>query len=199
MIEPARLEVFLAAGYAGFLILVASLLEWLGRHSHRRSGQFRTAGFKYHHQLDVWECPTGRHLHRHGLDPARKIRRYRASAHHCNACHQKAACTDSHDGREIVHHSEDWIETQAGRFHRVLSLTLALLALVILGIEMFRHPTSPKLELLGCMLILVLARGRAWLRQLRRRDSVPLSSGWAPGASQAGENVRTQLGRPNHF
>jgi len=83
MIGPLHIEIALAAGYAGFLIVVASGLEWFGRHSHRRSGQFRTAGFKYHGGLDVWECPCGHHLHPHYRDPVREIVRYRAPAHTC--------------------------------------------------------------------------------------------------------------------
>ena len=73
MIGPLHIEIALAAGYAGFLIVVASGLEWFGRHSHRRSGQFRTAGFKYHGHLDVWECPCGHHLHPHYRDAVREV------------------------------------------------------------------------------------------------------------------------------
>jgi hypothetical protein len=103
MIAPLHVEVALAGGYAGFLIVVASGLEWFGRHSHRRSGQFRIAGFKYHGQLDVWECPCGHHLHPHYRDPVREVVRYRAPAPTCNACTRKNDCTDSEHGREIIY------------------------------------------------------------------------------------------------
>ena len=113
MIGPLHIEVVLATGYSAFLIVVASGLELFGRHSHRRSGQFRTAGFKYHGQLDVWECPSGHHLHPHYRDPVREVVRYRAPANTCNACARKNDCTDSEHGREIIHSSESWVETQA--------------------------------------------------------------------------------------
>jgi hypothetical protein len=166
MIGPLHVEVALAAAYAGFLIVVASGLEWFGRHSHRRSGQFRTAGFKYHVHLDVWECPRGHHLHPHYRDPVREIVRYRAPAHTCNACARKNDCTDSEHGREIIHSSESWIETQAGKFHRVLSLTLLFLATLILIAEMFRYRTLPEVLLPGFILALVLTRGQSLVREL---------------------------------
>jgi len=166
MIGSLHIEVALAAGYAGFLIVVASGLEWFGRHSHRRSGQFRTAGFKYHGHLDVWECPRGHHLHPHYRDPVREIVRYRAPAHTCNACARKNNCTDSDNGREIIHSSEPWIETQAGMFYRVLSLTLLFLATLILVAEMFRYPILPEVLLPGSIFALVLTRGQSLGREL---------------------------------
>jgi len=175
MIGPLHIEVALAAGYAGFLIVVASGLELFGRHSHRRSGQFRTAGFKYHGGLDVWECPRGHHLHPHYRDPVREVVRYRAPAHTCNACATKNDCTDSEHGREIIHSSEPWIETQAGKFYRVLSLTLLFLSALILIAEMFRYPALPEVLLLGSILALVVTRGLSLTRELlagqNRNDS----------------------------
>ena len=159
MNTPVHIEVWLAAGYTAFLVVVAGGLEWFGRYSRRRSGQFRTAGFKYHQHLDSWECPCGHHLLPHYRDPVRPVVRYRAPAHTCNACHKKPDCTDSDEGREILHSAEPWIESQAGRFHRGLSLALLLLAAFILIVEMFRHPVSPDFWFLVCVLALVMARG----------------------------------------
>ena len=183
MIGPLHIEVALAVGYAGFLIVVAAGLEWFGRHSHRRSGQFRTAGFKYHDHLDVWECPCGHHLHPHYRDPVREVVRYRAPAHTCNACARKNDCTDSEHGREIIHSSESWIETQAGKFHRVLSLTLLFLAVLILIAEIFRHPTLPEILLPGSVLALVLTRGLRLARELPARQN-----------SDGSESVRVAFG-----
>ena len=183
MIGLLHTEIVLASAYAAFLIVVASGLEWFGRHSHRRSGQFRTAGFKYHGHLDVWECPRGHHLHLHYRDPVREVVRYRAPANTCNACPSKNDCTDSEHGREIIHSSEPWIETQAGTFYRVLSLTLLLLAALILIAEMFRYPTLPEVLLPASILALVLTRGQFLVRQLLVRhnrdgsESMPVAFG----------------------
>ncbi|HEY7002079.1 MAG TPA: hypothetical protein VH330_10080 [Candidatus Udaeobacter sp.] len=171
MIGSLHIEVALATGYSAFLIVVASGLELFGRHSHRRSGQFRTAGFKYHGQLDVWECPSGHHLHPHYRDPVRDVVRYRAPAHTCNACARKNDCTDSEQGREIIHSSESWIETEAGKFHRVLSLTLLFLAVLIVLAEMLRYPTLPEVLLPGSVLALVLTRGLFLTRELIARQN----------------------------
>src|SRR5262249_21596435 len=95
--------------------------------------------------------------------------RQRAPAHTCNARARKNNCTDSEHGREIIHSSESWIVTEVGKFYRGLSLTLLLLAALILVAEMFVHPTLPQVLLLGPVLALVLTRGlyltrERWLR-----------------------------------
>ena len=46
------LEALLFAGYAGFLLLAAIVLEWLSAHTHRRALRYRTAGFSYQEQHD---------------------------------------------------------------------------------------------------------------------------------------------------
>ena len=56
------IEVFLVGAYSVFLFLVAFGLELVARYSHLRSKQLRVAGFRYHRQHDIWECPTGQHL-----------------------------------------------------------------------------------------------------------------------------------------
>ena len=79
------LEVFLAAGYAIFLVALAALLEWVAKHSHRRTDQLETVGFRYHPEMDRWQCPVGTHLvriHTH----EHRVARYRAPAHACNSC-----------------------------------------------------------------------------------------------------------------
>jgi hypothetical protein len=139
MIHGIHIEVILAAGYALLLVGVAAILEWLARHSHRRSEHYRNSGFTYKRKLDVWECPTGQHLKRVETDFERKIARYRAPAHKCNVCHCKTDCTDSDNGRELESRLDVWVQSELRRFHRGLSLTLLLLAAVILAVEILRH------------------------------------------------------------
>ena len=71
-------EAIAAAGYAAFLVVVALGLDNLGRHTHDRSGRFRTQGFSYHPGLDLWECPEGEQLRPFGIDHQRRVARYRA-------------------------------------------------------------------------------------------------------------------------
>ncbi|HVU08109.1 MAG TPA: hypothetical protein VHG89_06165 [Verrucomicrobiae bacterium] len=140
MFHGIHIEVILAGGYALLLVGVAVILELIARHSHRRSEHFRHSGFTYQKRLDVWQCPTGIHLTREQTDFQRKIATYRAPAHHCNGCHLKGNCTDSHHGRVLESRMDAWLQSELSRFHRGISLTLLLLAVLILAAEMFRHP-----------------------------------------------------------
>ena len=139
MIHGVHIEVALAIGYALLLVCVSVVLEWLARHSHRRSEHYRHSGFTYKRKEDVWQCPTGFHLTREQIDFERKIAIYRAPAHRCNHCHCKKDCTDSNDGRVLESRMESWVQSELRRFHRGVSLTLLLLAVLILAVEILRH------------------------------------------------------------
>jgi hypothetical protein len=132
------LECWLALGYAVFLALIAFLFELVSRHAYRRSLRSSTVGFTYHSDRDVWQCPEDQHLFPVFADTAKGISIYRAPASACNTCRSKDACTDSTTGREIVRMENRSIEYGMRRFHRGLSLTLVLLAILILSVEMFR-------------------------------------------------------------
>jgi hypothetical protein len=164
-------EVVLAAGYAAALIAGAFVLEWLSAHTHRRALRYRTAGFSYDRALDHWECPEGERLWPHEFDDERRLVRYRAKAHVCNACPRKAACTDSDHGREIVRPLDPWPHSEAGRFHRGIALVLVGLALLILVVEAARHHRP----LEAALLLAVIATGvlaTRWLaRDLRAHPS----------------------------
>jgi Transposase DDE domain len=155
-------ETFLVAGYAGFLLVAAVVLEWLSAHTHRRSLRYRTAGFSYDEQHDHWQCPEGQHLWPHEFDHERRLVRYRAKAHICNGCPRKDACTDSDRGREIVRPLDPWPHSEAGRFHRGLSLMLVALALLVIVLGGVRNHGSADAALQLGLLVVALAIGR-WL------------------------------------
>jgi hypothetical protein len=159
MIYGIHIEVILAAAYALLLVGVAAVLEWLARHAHRRSEHYRHSGFIYHRQLDVWECPTGQHLTRVETDFERRIARYRAPAHHCNACHCKKDCTDSETGRELESRLDAWVQSELRRFHRGISLALLLLAAILLIVEWFRHQTARDWLVLALLLFPIAIAG----------------------------------------
>ncbi len=152
MISAIHPEVLLAAGYGLLLILIAAGLEALAQLSHRRSLQYQTAGFTYHQQHDAWKCPVGQELRRTETDHARRVARYRAPAHACNACGIKPQCTDSHQGREIERPLDAWLVAEVSRFHRGISLTLLLLATFILLAEILRYNRPSDLIVLGSLL-----------------------------------------------
>jgi hypothetical protein len=164
-------EAVLAAGYAGALVLGAFLMEWLSAHTHRRSLRYRTAGFTYQPDHDLWICPEGEHLWPKEFDRERRLVRYRAKGAVCNACPRKDDCTDSANGREIVRPLDAWPHSEAGRFHRVLSLLMVVLAVLIAGVAAVRN-TAPA-ELATLLVVLGGAAGAAhWLlRDLRRHPA----------------------------
>ncbi|HWR37356.1 MAG TPA: hypothetical protein VN622_15960 [Clostridia bacterium] len=159
-------EIILALGYAGFLVAVAALLELIARHVHRRSEQATTAGFTYRRDLDVWECPDGRSLHREETDTLLRVSRYRAEAHHCNACVFKFRCTDSSSGRVIEQRSDSWLDSGLYRFHRGISLALLVLAGMILFVEMIRNQYKLQEEVL--LAVSFISVGTLGLRLFRR-------------------------------
>jgi hypothetical protein len=132
------LECILMLAYAVSLALIALVLEWVAHHAHRRSLGLSTAGFTYHPDSDIWKCPEDQHLLPVYSDSARRTVTYRAPAAACNACPCKAACTDSSQGREIERSNLSGLEYGMKRFHRAVSLTLLVLASVILAVELVR-------------------------------------------------------------
>ena len=159
MPQTIDIEVLLAGVYAVFLLLVALGLELVARHAHHRAKQMRIAGFRYHRHHDVWECPTGQQLKPIATDYARRLVRYRAPAHICNACSIKHLCTDSEEGREIEHNPDSWLESEIARFHRGISLALLFLAGLLLVVEMIRHRRPTELLILSGFLIPIALLG----------------------------------------
>lgn len=160
-------EVLLAAGYAGLLTIGAFLLEWLSAHTHRRSLRYRTAGFAYDAAQDHWQCPEGQHLWPHQFDRERRLVRYRAHAHICNGCPCKDACTDSDQGREIVRPLDPWPHSEAGRFHRGVSLMLIAVSLLVVVVAALRHHAAGEVALLAGVASVAVLAGRWLLRDFR--------------------------------
>jgi len=166
-VSPIATEVWLAAGYGVFLVLSALSIEALSAHTHRRSLRWRTAGFDYDEVQDRWRCPEGQNLWPHEFDHERRLVRYRAKAHICNACRVRERCTDSDQGREIVRPLDPWPHSEAGRFHRGLSLMLLLLAALIVFVEAARHHRPVELAILSVLLASIALIGRLLLRDFR--------------------------------
>jgi len=153
------LEYVLALGYAVFLLAVALLLEVVARYAHQRSLRMSTVGFTYRPDSDTWRCPEDQHLFPVFSDPVKGSVTYRAPAAACNACRSKAACTDSSSGREIERKSAPSLQYRLQHFHRGLSLTLLVLANLILAVEILRTNGFYPRSLLVVVLILFCAIG----------------------------------------
>ena len=152
-------EVLLGAGYAIFLALVAAAFELLARHSHQRTQRVRTVGFSYHADLDVWRCPNDKQLYRAEVIPESTLVRYRALAHQCNSCPIKNRCTDSDEGRVIEVQRDSWVESELRNFHRGLSLTLLLLADLILVVTILRQNDTRSQLLVALPLLCITGAG----------------------------------------
>lgn len=163
-------ETVAVAVYAGFLMVLALGFETLGRHANHRPGRFRTEGFTYRPNLDLWECPEGHHLHPAGIDPYQGVARYRAKAVVCNNCPVKSVCTDSHEGREVFCSLDAWPQMEAGNFHRGMSIVSLGLASAAAAIGIIITPAMPDLGLLGPAAIASL--GFAW--HLSRAQADPI-------------------------
>jgi hypothetical protein len=176
-----NVEVVVAAGYATCLVAGAFVLEWLSAHTHRRALRFRTAGFTYEEAHDRWTCPQGEPLWLHELDRERRLVRYRARAHVCNACAVKHRCTDSDRGREIVRPLDPWPHSEAGRFHRVIALTMVVLGALILVAELARHHEPREAALLLGVLVGAAVAARWLLRDLRAHPASFPAAGASTG------------------
>ena len=160
-------ETLLAGAYSIALLVCAGALEWLSAHTHRRSLRYRTAGFEYQADHDVWVCPEGEDLRLHELDHERRLARYRARAHACNRCPLKERCTDSDEGREIVRPLDPWPHSEAGRFHRAIAVMLVVLAGLVAAVAMARNHGAAELGLLAGLLATCALVTRLLLRDLR--------------------------------
>jgi hypothetical protein len=183
-------EVFLALGYALFLLAVAIGLDLLARHSHARSERYRTAGFTYHPSHDAWICPEDQLLVRSEVDHERRLVRYRGRPQICNYCPAKAECTDSDEGREVVRAMDPWPHSEAGRFHRGISLAVALIAGLILAIEAVRNHAPLELAVLGTVfatVVLVAWHLHAAFRATPANFPVPPTT---PSSKITSEDVR---------
>src|SRR3712207_8522737 len=175
-------EVFLAAGYALFMLAVAVGLDLLARHSHARSERYRTAGFAYHPTHDAWICPEDQILMRSEVDHERRLIRYRGRPQICNHCPAKTECTDSDDGREVVRAIDPWPHSEAGRFHRGISLAVALIAGLILSAEALRNHAPLELAILGAGLV-VVAMVPWHLHSAFRATPANFPAPWTPPAA----------------
>jgi len=164
-------EILLASTYAGFLVLVAAILEGTAHYVHRKAQKSSTQGFIFIPEHDLWRCPTGQHLHRQSADETFRTVRYRAQPHHCNSCNQKPGCTDSDSGRVLEHQKESWLESGIRTFHRGMSLALVLLATTILSIEIERHQQRAEQAILSAFVLCLAIAGLRLVKSLRSSSS----------------------------
>jgi hypothetical protein len=163
--------VLLATGYAGLLLAAAAALERLARHTAARSHRYRTAGFTYRPDHDLWLCPRQEPLWPAEVDRQHRVVRYRARPTVCNACPDKHDCTTSPAGREVVRPLDPWPHSEAGRFHRAVSVTLAALAGAFVAVTAVPHHRPADLAVLVPAAALTGWAGWRWARDFLHTPS----------------------------
>ena len=123
------LEQVLLLAYLVLLWVGGWVLEVLARAHFHRAERYAHHGFSYDAELDRYECPQGELLTLDTLDDRNKLAIYKAPAASCNDCVLKAFCTPHDEGRRVYRSLAEFHETDVGRFHRRLSLTIVAVAL----------------------------------------------------------------------
>ena len=124
------ITVWLAAGYAVFLLAAAFGVDRMARGTAARTARWHDGGFVYHADHDAWQCPQDQWLWPQSFDPDNRVMRYRGSPSVCNHCPVKDSCTSSDDGREMRRMVDTWPASESARFHRGIACAVTVLAVL---------------------------------------------------------------------
>ncbi|HET9939594.1 MAG TPA: hypothetical protein VFR25_00685, partial [Candidatus Eisenbacteria bacterium] len=149
----------------------------------------KTVGFRYHGHLNAWQCSEGTYLRHTETDRHARLVRFRAEAKVCNDCRIKHHCTDSDEGRELIHPLDGWSRSDMARFQRALSVSLIVLASLFCAIETVRQSAPPLRSFFLCGFLVGIV--------LARRELVRLKEAGPAGAHAAGSGVESGPGFPN--
>jgi hypothetical protein len=120
--------VLLVSGYAGILLLLAWIVDRLGMWSAHRAARWRTGNFLYHEDQDAWKCHQDQWLWPASFDPDKRVIRYQGQHAVCGRCPVKADCSPTPGPRELTRQLDPWPHSEAGRFHRGISLCVGIVA-----------------------------------------------------------------------
>ena len=161
------LDVMLVCGYAVVLLAVAVLFDRMGARSAVRSAAWRTGNFLYHDDADAWKCHEDQWLWPASFDPEKRVVRYVGQHAICGRCPAKTECSPTPGPREITRQVDPWPHSEAGRFHRGVSVAIACVALMMVLVSLlFTTRTPADLVMLLAALALVLTVGIPLARHL---------------------------------
>lgn len=132
--------VLLVSGYAALLLVIAWAFDHMGRRSAKRSAAWRTGNFVYHEDQDAWRCHEDQWLWPASFDPDKRVIRYQGQHAICGRCPSKDECSPTPGPRELTRQLDPWPHSEAGRFHRGISLSVGVVAIfmptaMLLGAE----------------------------------------------------------------
>lgn len=165
--------VWMASGYAVFLLLVAYGLDLMARRAARHTADWRSGSFTYHEDHDAWVCPEDQWLWPQSFDPENRVMRYRANPLVCNACPVKDTCTTSTQGRQISRNVDPWPHSEAGRFHRGIACAVTVLAACIPLISMIGRSALETAILAGVVVLVVIFSLPLWSHLRRTPAAFP--------------------------
>lgn len=161
------LDIFLISGYAVILLLIAVAFDRMGARSAARSASWRTGNFLYHDDADAWTCHEDQWLWPASFDPDKRVVRYVGQHAICGRCPAKAECSPTPGPRELTRQVDPWPHSEAGRFHRGVSVAIAAVALMMVLVSLlFSARTPADVVLLLAALALVVAVGIPLARHL---------------------------------
>ncbi len=164
-------SVLLVVAYSVFLLGVAYGFDRLARRTSARSARWRTGAFAYHADHDAWLCPQDQWLWPHSFDPGQRVMRYRAKPSVCNVCPVKSTCTTSPHGREVTREIDPWPHSEAGRFHRGIACSIAVLAVLLPAGMLAGRPDVLDVLVLVVTIVAAAAAGIPLARHLWRTPS----------------------------
>ncbi len=181
------LEQVLLLAYILLLWAGGWVLEFLARTHFHRAERYAHHGFSYDAELDRYECPQGEILTLHTFDERNKLAIYKAPAASCNECVLKAFCTPHDEGRRVYRSLAAFHETDVGRFHRWLSLTIVAVALAFAvgGVVAYRDTPGEWLQVVAAgvgIIVLWLDVRDAPERGKGRRAEDGVDEWWASGS-----------------
>ena len=182
------LEVALVCGYAVALLLIAVAFDRMGARSAQRSAAWRTGNFLYHDDADAWKCHEDQWLWPASFDPDKRVVRYVGQHAICGRGPAKTECSPTPGPRELTRQVDPWPHSEAGRFHRGVSVAIGAVALMMVLVSLLFSAKSPAdVVLLLAALALVAAVGIPLARHLwNTPDGFPehlvLDRGEAPAA-----------------
>lgn len=127
--ETPSVTVLLVSAYAAVLLVVAWLFDHMGRKSAHRSAEWRTGNFVYHDDQDAWRCHEDQWLWPASFDPDKRVIRYQGQHAICGRCPAKEECSPTPGPRELTRQLDPWPHSEAGRFHRGISLAVGVVAI----------------------------------------------------------------------
>ena len=198
MTAPAT-SVWLVAGYALTLALIAWGFDAMAKRVSHQAARWRTGGFVYRPDHDAWVCPQEQWLWPTSFDPRHRVMRYRALPVVCNSCPVKSTCTTSDHGREISREIDPWPYSDAGRFHRGIACFVTALGVIMpLAMLVGQHTGTDVLVLGGTAVIVVtaclpLAR-HLWNSPSNAPEHLPHRTGLEDQAAAAIDRYSTRWG-----